>query len=213
MSMGRIGALRLAVPLLVGIFAGLSTAVAAASVTDAVALYRQKRFPEARAILEPLVAAQPSDPAATYYLGMACLRAGGPASLDEARHWLGRAVKLAPDDARYLADYAGVCLLTADRDNSLSYALEGKDAMVRAIAVNPRDLSAREGLMEFYAKAPWPLGDPGKALSLAAGIAALDPGRGAAAYRKAASIFEAHGLAEQARTASQAAQNLAPGHS
>jgi hypothetical protein len=44
--------------------------------------------------------------------------------------------------------------MMADRDSSFSLAMEGRDAMARAIAENPADLGACEGLMRFYAKAP-----------------------------------------------------------
>jgi hypothetical protein len=47
--------------------------------------------------------------------------------------------------------------------------------------------------MEFYAKAPWPLGDADKAMEQAAEIARRDPKRGAAAYRDAGGIFEKRG--------------------
>ena len=212
MSVSGNGALRMGLPLLIGILGGATPAVAAPSIGDAISLYKQKRFAEARAILEPLAVSEPSNAVASYYLGMTVLRAGGPSALDSARSWLGKAAKLSPDNENYLSEYAGVCLLVADRDNSFSLALEGRDAMTRAIAEDPRDLGACEGLMRFYAKAPWPLGDPTKALSLAADIARIDPKRGAAAYRSIADIFEKGGREEQARSAAQAAQNLAPGH-
>ena len=178
---------------------------------DAVALFRHKKYAEARAILEPIVAADPSNAAASYYLGMTLLRAGGPSSLDSAQVLLARAVRLAPGDAGYLADYAGVCLLMADRDNSFGLAVEGRDAMTRAIAANPADLEARAGLMQFYAKAPWPLGDADKAMDLAAEIARRDPKRGIAAYRSAEAIFRRNGMDNEALAAGQAAQRLAQG--
>jgi tetratricopeptide (TPR) repeat protein len=206
MSVGRIGALGLGLPLLLGVLG------AAGPADDAISLYKQKKYAEARAALEPLAASQPSNADAAYFLGMTILRAGGPTSLDSARYWLAKAAKLSPQNEDYLAQYAGVCLLMADRDNSFSLALEGRDAMARAIAEDPGDLEAREGLMRFYAKAPWPLGDPSKALSLAADIAKVDPRLGEAAYRSIAELFERSGRKEQARSASQAAQNLAPSH-
>ena len=210
MSLGRIGALRLRLPLLMGLLGGVVPAAAASPAGDAISLYKQKRYAEARAALEPLAAAEPSNAEAAYFLGMAILRAGGPTSLDSARYWLAKAAKLSPQNEDYLSQYAGACLLIADRDNSFSLALEGRDAMARAIAEDPGDLEACEGLMRFYAKAPWPLGDPSKALSLAAEIARIDPKRGEAAYRSIAEIFERGGRKEQARHASQAAQSLAP---
>ena len=80
--------------------------------------------------------------------------------------------------------------------------------MARAIAANPADLEAREGLMQFYAKAPWPLGDPDKALAMAGEIAKRDPKRGVEAYRSIEVLFGRNGRKEQAVAASQA-QRLA----
>lgn len=211
MTGGRAMASRLWIGILVAACAGLCHAAPGASVADAISLFKQKKYPEARAVLEPLVAADPSNAEASYYLGMTLLRAGGPSSLDSAQVLLSRAVRLAPGDAGYLADYAGVCLLMADRDNSFGLAVEGRDAMTRAIAANPADLEAREGLMQFYAKAPWPLGDPEKALELAAEIARRDPKRGAAAYKSAQALFERNGREKEAASAAQAAQRLAQG--
>jgi tetratricopeptide (TPR) repeat protein len=208
MRVGRIGALGLGLPLLAGLLGAFAPALEASPIGDAVALFRQKRYEEAKAILEPL-AAQGSNAEASYYLGMAFLRLGGPASLDSSRLWLGKAVRLAPENEGYLADYAGVCLLMADRDSSFSLAMEGRDAMSRAIAANPADLAACEGLMRFYATAPWPLGNADRALALAAQIAKRDPRRGIAAYRSIQASFERNGRPELAQSASQAAQSLA----
>jgi predicted Zn-dependent protease len=203
---------RIGLCLLAGISLGLTPALAAASLADAEALYNAKHYAEARAILEPLVAAEPSNAAASFFLGMTCLRAGGPTALDSARLWLGKAIKLAPDDESYLAEYSGVCLLMADRDSSFSLALEGRDGMVRAIDENPGDIEAMEGLMRFYAKAPWPLGDSTKALGLAGDIAAKDPKKGADAYKALAATFTSGGHAPEAAAAARAAQSLAAAH-
>ena len=210
MTPGRLGAL--GPPLLACILGAFAPALGASPVDDAAALFRQKRFAEAKAALEPIASADPANAEASYYLGMSLLRLGGPASLDSSRLWLGKALKLAPDNEGYLADYAGVCLLMADRDNSFSLALEGRDGMTRAIAANPGDLEACEGLMRFYAKAPWPLGNADRALALAAQIAKADPRRGLAAYRSIQASFEKSGRAEKAQAASLAAQSLAQDH-
>jgi tetratricopeptide (TPR) repeat protein len=182
----------------------------AAPLGDAKTLFEQKKYTEAKAILEPLVAAEPANSSAAYFLGMTYYRQGGPASLDKARQWLGQAVKLAPDDAGYLAEYAGVCLLMADRDSSFSLALEGRDDMTRAISINPDDFEAREGLMRFYAKAPWPLGDTNKAFEMAAYVSTKDPKRGAQDYRALAETLRKSGHPDQADSAAKLAQSLAP---
>jgi Flp pilus assembly protein TadD len=203
---------RVGLCLLAGLSWGPAPARAASPLADAEALYNSRHYPEARALLEPLVAAEPSNAAASYFLGMAYLRAGGPAALDSARQWLGRALKLAPDDEGYLAEYAGVCLLMADRDSSFSLALEGRDDMARAVEANPGDIEAREGLMRFYAKAPWPLGDSGKAMDMAAAIARKDPVKGHAEYLALAATFGRQGRSQEANTAAKAAQSLAAAH-
>jgi tetratricopeptide (TPR) repeat protein len=189
---------------------GLCPRAGATPLTDAKALYDAKKYPQARGILESLAAAEPNNSAAAYFLGMALLRQGGPTALDSAKLWLGKAVRLAPEDAGYLAEYAGVCLLMADRDSSFSLALEGRDGMTRAISQNPDDFEAREGLMSFYAKAPWPLGDTPKAFAMAAYVASKDPKRGADDYRSLAATLRKAGHPDDANSASKLAQSLAP---
>ncbi len=207
-----IRAVWLGLPLLAGAVCGAAPAPGPSPLDSGIALFKQRKFAASRAVIEPLAAADPSNAAAAYYLGMDLLRLGGPSGLDGARLWLGRAVKLAPGNAGYLADYAGVCLLMADRDTSFSLALEGRDAMTRAIAADPSNIDACEGLMRFYAKAPWPLGSPVRALSLAAQIAKLNAKRGIAAYLAIAATFEKAGLKEDALSANKAAQSLAQEH-
>jgi hypothetical protein len=121
-------------------------------------------------------------------------------------------MKLAPDEESYLAEYSGVCLLMADRDSSFSLALEGRDGMVRAIEEKPGDIEAMEGLMRFYAKAPWPLGDGAKALALAGDIASRDPKKGADEYKALVAMFTKEGRTQEAADASKAAQSLAAAH-
>jgi tetratricopeptide (TPR) repeat protein len=174
---------------------------------DAISLYRLKRFAEAKAAIERIVAAEPANAPALYYLALTVQRAD-PRSLDAARPLLAKAVRLEPENEAYLAEYGGVTMLMADRDHSLGLALDGRDAMAEAIRMNPADLDAREGLMRFCAKAPWPLGDPGKAMDLAGQVAQRNPRRGEAAYRQIAALFEKQGRLHEARAADQAAQDL-----
>jgi len=194
--------------LLAALPAGAGPSTPATPVGDAVAFYKQKRYGEARSALERIVASDPSNAAACYFLAMTLQRAQPP-SLDSARARLDRAVHLAPANEGYLAEYAGVTLLIAGRDSSFGLALEGRDAMARAVAMNPSDLDACDGLMRFCAQAPWPLGNPEKALDLAGRIAGRDPRRGREAYRTVAAILDASGRTKQALAARQAAERLA----
>ena len=181
----------------------------ATPLSDAEALYKAGHLTEARALLEPLARADNPDPAARYYLAMALQDSGGPKSLDQAHDLLVKATALAPASEVYLAEFGGVCLLLADRDSSFTMALAGRNAMVKAVGLDPADLDAREGLMEYYAKAPWPLGDADKAFEQASEIARRNPANGVAAYRKIAGIFQRAGQAARAEFARTAAQNLA----
>jgi tetratricopeptide (TPR) repeat protein len=201
-------------PFAVLVFTGLcffSGTLRATPLADAVSLFKKKRYAEAKALLEPLASAQPPNPSACYYLALTVQEIGGPKALDSALVLLGTATRLDPENEVYLAEYGGVCLLLAGRDSSFSMALEGRNAMSRAIEQDPADLDAREGLMTFYAQAPWPLGDADKAFEQARAIGARDPRRGAAAYRTIAAIFQKDGRTERAESAGKEAQNLARG--
>ncbi|HEY1765734.1 MAG TPA: hypothetical protein VGF85_12485 [Opitutaceae bacterium] len=176
---------------------------------EAISLYKQGHYAEAKAALERILAADDSNAAACYYLAMAAQKTKPP-SLDTAHKWLKRAIHLAPDNETYLAELGGVTMLLADRDRSLSYGIEGRDAMAKAIKMNPADIDATWGLMLFCAQAPWPFGDSRKAFALAAAIEKLDPKRGPAAYRATASAFEKAGRRHQEREANEIAQKLAP---
>jgi Flp pilus assembly protein TadD len=82
--------------------------------------------------------------------------------------------------------------------------------MIQAMKMDPNDVNAREGLMKFYAQAPWPLGDVENAESMAKAIATLDPKRGVLAYVVLGEIFEKKGNKSNAKAAYLAALKLDP---
>jgi cytochrome c-type biogenesis protein CcmH/NrfG len=159
---------------------------------------------------EPPVAADPANAAACYHLGMAIRHRGDGRSLDDAVVWLGKAVALAPDDETYLADYGGTCLELADKNRSFDFAIRGRDAMEKAIRLNPGDLDAREGLMRFYAQAPWPLGSDSLARIQAGEIGRRNPVRGLRAWIRLGRIHERAGDTGEAREAYTAALKIDP---
>lgn len=149
------------------------------SLDEAVALYQAKKYPEARAAFEKLTEANPKDAAACYYLGMTLRHRGDTTALDEATRWLAKAVELEPNNATYLADFGGTSMQLADKTRSLSAATRGRDAMIRAIELNPDNLDARDGLMQFYAEAPFLVGgSTAKAYAEAEEIRKRDQQRG-----------------------------------
>jgi len=160
----------------------LPLAALAAPLDDAVALYRNKKYPEARAALAALSATEPKNAAACYYYGMTLRLRGDSTALDDAVPWLAKAAELEPTNATYLADFGGSSMQLAGKTKSMtaaaSAATKGKEAMLKSLEINPDNLDAREGLMQFYLQAPWPMGSSSKAAAQAAEIAKRDPLRG-----------------------------------
>ena len=68
-------------------------------------------------------------------------------------------------------------LQLAGRTTSYSAATKGREAMERAIALDPDYLDAREGLFQFYLRAPWPIGSSAKATAQLEAIRQRDPRR------------------------------------
>lgn len=126
-------------------------------------LFEARRHPEARALLERVVAAEPKNAAACHLLGLTLKLRNDPAALEEALRPLARAVELEPQNPIYLADFGGTSLQLAGRTNSIGAATKGRDAMEKAVALKPDHLDAREGLVQFYQRAPWPIGSSAKA--------------------------------------------------
>lgn len=166
--------------LVAGFFLLAGVAGAATDFAAARALFDQKHFAEARTAFEQIVAAEPDNAAACHYLGRAFLAQNDRSSLEQAVKWLGRAVELEPNNAHYLGIFGGASLQLAERTRSPFAATHGRDAMEKALALEPDYLEAREGLFQFYQRAPWPLGSSAKAAAHLAEIRQRDPARGAA---------------------------------
>lgn len=126
-------------------------------------LFELSKYPAARAAFEKIVATEPTNAAACHYLGLTWLRRGDTAAHEEAAKWLEKAATLEPKNARYVGICGGTYLELASRTTSISAANKGSDYMLKAIALDPDYLDAREGLFQFYRQAPWPLGSKTKA--------------------------------------------------
>lgn len=163
---------------LAAIFFASSLPGLAQTLEDAIALYRDRRFPEARAALEKIANREPGNAAACYYLGMTLKRRADATALDDAIRWLEKAATLEPTNAHYLADFGGTSLQLAAKNRSYSAATRGRDAMEKSLALDPANLDARVGLFHFYRQAPWPLGSTAKAARQLAEIRKRDPALG-----------------------------------
>lgn len=163
-----------------GIAAGAAEAMGSAAFLAAEALFKARRYPEARAEFEKIVATEPRNAAACHYLGLAWKLRNDTEAMEQAVVWLAKAVELEPKNATYLADFGGTSLQLASRTRSYSAATKGRDAMERSLTMDPGNLDAREGLFQFYTRAPWPLGSSAKAAAHLAEIRKGDADRGTA---------------------------------
>jgi tetratricopeptide (TPR) repeat protein len=141
----------------------------------AMALFNARRYPEAREGFEKVIAGDPMHAAAHHFLGRTILKRNDRAALPEAIASLARAVELEPNNPVYLGVYGGTSLQLAARTNSLSAARKGREAMEKALTIDPDYLKAREGLFQFYERAPWPIGSSAKARAQLEQIRQRDP--------------------------------------
>jgi len=156
--------------------------VPAGTLDDALALYAQKRYPEARLALEKITASEPTNAAACHYLGLTLRQRADDRAIEDALPWLGKATELAPTNATYLTLFGIAALQSAGKTRSVSTATRGRDAIIRAIELEPDNLDAREALLQFYASAPWPIGSRTKAKEQAEAIAQRNATRGLFAH-------------------------------
>ncbi|HVS52296.1 MAG TPA: tetratricopeptide repeat protein [Opitutaceae bacterium] len=166
------------------VFACAAAALPAASpLESAQALVQAKQYPEARAALEKIVAAEPKNAAALHELGLLLRKRADNAAFEQAIADLAHAAELEPQNERYLADYGGAAMEFAGRvradslTRALGFATKGRDAMEKALTMNPEDTEARVGLFQFYSQAPWPVGSSAKAGAQLEEIRRRDPTR------------------------------------
>lgn len=168
-------------PRVLALLLASATLLSATPADDAaLALFKAKKYPEARAAFEQIAAASPDNAAAHFHLGVLALRRGDN---DEAVAQLERATQLAPTNSEYfanLADAYGSTAQAAGFFSKLGWAKKCRVALVQAVALDPANLDARNGLVTFYRQAPGIAGGGmDKAYAEAAEIKKLDPRMGA----------------------------------
>ena len=209
-------------------FALTVVALADTGYAAAVALLKSHRLLEARDALQQLVATEPGNAAAWHQLGLLWRERGDTESFEKAVDCLQKAAQLDAKNETFLADYGGTAMELAGRTRSMAAAINGRDAMEKAVAMNPDDLDAREGLFQFYSRAPFFVGgssakaaaqleeirrrDPDRATVLAV-IAKTDAKDYAAAFALCDGVLRRHpddytALYQYGRTASMSGQNL-----
>jgi len=151
----------------------------AATFDEAQALYRTKRYAEARQVFEQVAAAEPGNAAAAYHLGQLALMRNDEA---EAIRWLEKATALTPQSAPYfqaLGDAYGLAAQKAGLFSKPGLARKCRLAYEKAVALEPDNISARYALFTFYRQAPGIAGGGlEKARTQAEEIRKRDPVRG-----------------------------------
>lgn len=162
----------------------LTAAAAEPALRDRIAtLVQEHHWAAAQPLLEKAVAAEPADAAAHFYLGLALL------NQDQAENsitTLEKAVALAPANSEYartLGDAYGATAQRAGLFSKLGWAKKCKAAYEKAVALDPKNLSARFSLMGYCREAPGIAGGGmDQAYGQAAEIKKLDPAQGRRAY-------------------------------
>lgn len=160
------------------------------------ALLQRGHYLEARAALEEAVRAQPRSAPALLDLAELRLDEGEP---DRAEETVKQALALAPEDSR--AHYLMGRVLADEIDgvsifSKLSYAKRMKAEFDRAAELDPDSADARQGLCEFYLRAP--------------GIAGGSVDHARALAAELLQIDRVTGLLEQAQLAEHEDQDPAP---
>jgi tetratricopeptide (TPR) repeat protein len=169
------------------LFAGFSGAAGSKS-EEGIQLFEARKFDEALSSLEAAVREDPQDARAASYLGRVYLEVGNS---DRAVEWMGRSVALESDNAEYhlwLGRAYGYQAMQATVLKQPSLARKVRKEFEEASRLDPDNLEARFGLIEFYLRAPGILGgSPKKADEQAEEIRRRDALEG---YRASGRIAE-----------------------
>jgi tetratricopeptide (TPR) repeat protein len=148
------------------LFASLAAcALAAAPLTasgsksdEGVRLFDARRLAEARSVLQEAVAEDSGDARAASYFGRVLLAQG---EVDRATEWMAKSVALEESNAEYhlwLGRAYGSAAMRASVLKQPGLARKVKKEFERASQLDPDNLEARFGLIEYYSRAPGVMG-------------------------------------------------------
>ncbi len=168
---------------LLGLAFGVLAGSIGAMAESAEALLRQRRLPEAQQAFEERIRTRPDDAEAHHQLGRLAL---ARQEYEAAMPALEKAVSLEPEEPGYQFHYGAACLQHADQLGmtlrALSLGRRGRNAMVRAVELAPDNVEFRQGLIEFYLRAPSIVGGSvEKARDQAEALRRIQPREGAIA--------------------------------
>ena len=166
-------------------------------------LIKEGHWKRARPLAEQQYAAHPNDARAAYQLSQVKEAFG---DLDGALPLAEKAVSLDGSNAAYHYQLGTVCGEKADAASffqKAGWAKRFKEEAEKAASLDPKNVDARFGLIEFYLQAPRLMGgDKSKAREMADEIAKADAGEGYAADLRLAR--ESHDAATQATVCGRA---------
>jgi len=147
---------------------------------DAIGLFQARKLPDAQAAFAKIAAAEPKNAEAASYLGLLALMRNDP---EQAVQWLEKATQLAPTNSYYcrlLGDAYGQSAGKAGVFSKFGFAKKCLACYDKAVELDPNNLDARNGRIEYYRQAPGIVGGSmDKAYAEAAEIRRRDPMRGA----------------------------------
>lgn len=121
-------------------------------------LFEAKNYPAAKKYFDSYTKANPNDAKGAYYQGRLFLRDG---NYDRAIDWFEKAAKLDDQNSDYhlwLGRAYGVKAQRVGMLKKASAAKNVKKSFERAVELNPGNLDARMGLLQFYQMAPGIMG-------------------------------------------------------
>ena len=143
-------------------------------------LFQARKLPEAQAAFAKIAAVEPKNAEAASYLGLLALMRNDS---EQAVQWLEKATQLAPANSYYcrlLGDAYGQSAGKAGVFSKFGFAKKCLACYDKAIELDPNNLDARNGRIEYYRRAPAIVGGGmDKAYAEAAEIRRRDPLRGA----------------------------------
>ena len=159
---------------------GTDPSPAPTPLTEAIGLLQARKMPEAQAAFTKIATADPTNAEATQYLGLLALMRNDS---EQAVQWLEKATQLAPTNSNYcrlLGDAYGLSAGKAGLFSKLGLAKKCLACYDKAIELDPNNLDARNGRVEYFRQAPGIVGGSmEKAYAEAAEIRRRDPLRGA----------------------------------
>lgn len=121
-------------------------------------LYQSRQYPDARTAFQILSTDEPQNAAARYYLGRIAMKRN---DTDDAILQFEKAVELEPSNSDYFMELGGAYGTAAKKAGLLSqmeFAKKCRHALETAVELNPANVDARQGLVDYYRQAPSFLG-------------------------------------------------------